>query len=106
MLKVNQLQLLETHPTLKVYSPVAIASAAHAEGFYTTASGFSSHAEGQATLASNQSAHAEGFLTTASGFASHASGYETIAINDFENVAGRLIDLYQLPTVQHLVEPM
>lgn len=51
----------------------------HAEGSYTTASGPSSHAEGNQTTAYGYSSHAEGNLTTASGESSHAEGYRTVA---------------------------
>lgn len=55
----------------------------HAEGYYTSASGNYSHAEGRETVAgkvkvgnaaASHSAHAEGWGTKALGVASHASG--------------------------------
>ena len=72
---------------------VASASYAHAEGYGTSASDISAHAEGNQTQAvgsyshaegyksktSNTSAHAEGNMTTAGGQHSHAEGYRTEA---------------------------
>ena len=59
---------------------IASGDCSHAEGRNTTASGLSSHAEGNSTTASGKYAHAEGDTTTASGdYGSHAEGSNTIA---------------------------
>lgn len=50
-----------------------------AEGWYTQASGNTSHAEGSQTISSNLAAHAEGCKTEAEGECSHAEGWHTIA---------------------------
>ena len=62
---------------------------AHAEGSYTKAMGAYSHAEGGSTTASGDYSHAEGGATTASGDYSHAGGVGTIAKNDYQTVIGR-----------------
>ena len=59
-----------------------------AEGYNTTASGFSSHAEGLNTTASGDYSHAEGEVTTASGDDSHAEGYNTTASGTFSHSGG------------------
>ena len=59
------------------------------EGFLTTASGDSSHAEGSKTIASGKYSHAEGYETIASGIYSHAEGRETIASGDSSHAEGR-----------------
>lgn len=51
----------------------------HAEGIGTLASGRASHAEGELTRATNNGSHAEGRETTASGLYSHAEGYGSTA---------------------------
>ena len=61
----------------------------HAEGSYTTASGYGSHAEGGNTTASGAHSHAEGFLTTALGSYSHAEGNRTIAAMSEQHVQGK-----------------
>jgi hypothetical protein len=53
-----------------------------AEGNWTVASGFASHAEGSESTASGLASHAEGVRTVASGSASHAGGWETEASAD------------------------
>ena len=58
---------------------VSSAPYSHAEGSKTTASGYSSHAEGGETIASKISAHAEGNVTTASGEGAHAEGLRSVA---------------------------
>lgn len=60
----------------------------HAEGCYTTASGFMSHAEGDYTAASGDGAHAEGISTEASGSSSHAEGNYTRAIGSSSHTEG------------------
>ena len=62
--------------------------ASHAEGLETTASKIASHAEGSGTTASGNYSHAEGSGTTASGSYSHAAGYYTTA-NCYQTVVGR-----------------
>lgn len=57
---------------------IASNTAAHAEGFKTTASGQYAHAEGGTTVASGFCAHAEGYSTQATSYA-HAEGYSTQA---------------------------
>ena len=73
-------------------------SGAHAEGGYRdlddniipggTASGISSHAEGQNTLAKVKASHAEGIGTTAGGQASHAEGNGTTASGHYSHSEG------------------
>lgn len=60
----------------------------HAEGDGTTASGFISHAEGQGTEALGDISHAEGWSTEASGDYSHAEGYDTTANGDYSHAEG------------------
>lgn len=60
----------------------------HAEGAGTLSSGPASHAEGTSTSAVGSSAHAEGESTTASGTTSHAEGYSTIAIGNYSHAGG------------------
>lgn len=57
----------------------ATGNQSHAEGYSTTASKVSSHAEGDSTNASGDNSHAEGKKSTASGAQSHAEGISTIA---------------------------
>lgn len=59
------------------------------KGYYTTASGRNSHAEGRSTTASGVNSHAEGYYTTASGEATHAEGNNTLAQNNYEHASGR-----------------
>ena len=58
---------------------IAEGTAAHAEGYWTKASGAYAHAEGNGSKASNTAAHAEGDSTEASGAYAHAEGWTTIA---------------------------
>ena len=51
----------------------------HAEGYDTTASGETAHAEGSYSKATHEAAHAEGYGTEASGRYSHAEGCQTKA---------------------------
>ena len=60
----------------------------HAEGSGTTASGYFSHAEGASTTASGYISHAEGFTTTASGHYSHAEGGFTTASGIYSHAGG------------------
>ena len=60
----------------------------HAEGLYTTASGYCSHAEGTDTTASGYHSHAEGSDTTASGYCSHAEGGDTTASGSYSHAEG------------------
>ena len=62
-----------------VHKNSAVGTAAHAEGYHTSASSNYAHAEGYYTAASNTAAHAEGSYSVASGVYSHAGGRETIA---------------------------
>lgn len=61
------------------YDVTASGASSHAEGDYTIASGESSHAEGNGTTASGSQSHAEGGGTTASGSHSHTEGYRSEA---------------------------
>ena len=70
------------------YYSTASGDYSHAEG-YTTASGSYSHAEGQKTIASGSHSHAEGCYSTASGSYSHAEGYQTIASRDSQHAQGK-----------------
>lgn len=53
-----------------------------------TATGNYSHAEGQATIASNTASHAEGRGTESSGECSHAEGSYTLALGEYSHVQG------------------
>lgn len=53
----------------------------HAEGFFTTASGYQSHAEGYYTTASGVQSHAEGKETIANGAEQHVQGRYNIEDN-------------------------
>ena len=98
------------------YGNNVAANKAHAEGVYTTASGYCSHAEGNnakasgdyshaegsdtkalsrfahaegvLTTASNLYSHAEGSGTTASGTGAHAEGNDTIASGNYSHAEG------------------
>ena len=59
-----------------------------AEGYNTTASGFTSHAEGYDTTARGAYSHAEGYDTAASGAYSHAEGYDTAAFGYCSHAEG------------------
>ena len=74
--------------TAEGYNTTASGYTAHAEGSNTTASGYYSHAEGNYTTASNSPAHAEGDHTTASGSCSHTEGEGTIAQRRSQHVFG------------------
>ena len=66
----------------------AFGTYSHAEGYSTMASGSSSHAEGSGTKAISDNSHAEGLNTTASGVYSHAEGYNTNATKDTAHAEG------------------
>lgn len=59
-----------------------------AEGYNTTASGFSSHAEGINTHARNIGAHSEGSGTIAEGNGAHSEGVNTFAIGNYSHAEG------------------
>ena len=70
---------------------------AHAEGYYTKATGLGSHAEGYSvqtagvwynTQANGQGSHAEGGGTTAQEYCSHAEGYKTTASGHSSHAEG------------------
>lgn len=57
----------------------AVGSYSHAEGYKATTSNTSAHAEGNMTTAGGQHSHAEGYRTEARDYASHAEGNQTVA---------------------------
>lgn len=61
---------------------------AHAEGFYTTASGDQAHSEGYYTTASGVNSHAEGYYAEAKGRYSHAGNSGTIAAGTAQTAIG------------------
>ena len=61
----------------------------HAEGANTIANGSSSHAEGTNTIASNSHSHAEGYHTTASGNYTHSGGYYTNSDKTYMTAIGK-----------------
>lgn len=61
----------------------------HAEGEVTLAEGNSSHSEGNHTQANGDSSHAEGNYTHAIGSSSHAEGSDTMSNNDYEHASGK-----------------
>ena len=63
------------------YMSYSSASNGHAEGNYTTAIGNTSHAEGSNTLSNGSYTHTEGYYTTALGTGTHAEGYGNVIIN-------------------------
>ena len=69
-------------------SNTTVGDYSHAEGLYTTASGYCSHAEGTDTTASGYCSHAEGTDTTASGYYSHAEGGDTTASGSYSHAEG------------------
>lgn len=64
-------------------------TAAHLEGYNTTACGECSHSEGIGTIAYGQGAHAEGLLTQAIGAYSHTAGVGTTAVAEAQTVVGK-----------------
>ena len=69
-------------------STITFGMYSHAEGFSTNASGDNSHTEGSATIGIGSASHAEGRYTTAQGMASHAEGSDTIAYGDYSHAEG------------------
>jgi len=67
---------------------VAAGDYSHAEGTSTQAIGTSSHAEGNYTQAFGDYSHSEGSGTTASGIGSHAEGVRTTTISDYSHAEG------------------
>ena len=67
----------------------ASGSTSHAEGNASVASGSFSHAEGRFALASEQVSHAEGYHTVASGQVAHAEGYFTITSGAASHAEGQ-----------------
>ena len=65
--------------TVEESNDYTIGSYAFAEGSYTEASGFASHAEGASTKATYEYCHAEGCMSEAYGSVSHAEGWNTRA---------------------------
>lgn len=66
-----------------------IGALSFASGFSTIASGYASHAEGDATKALDMNTHAEGHYTIASMSSSHAEGYMTHAHGLYSHTEGR-----------------
>lgn len=67
----------------------ALGDYSHAEGGFTEASGNTSHAEGSFTKALGDYSHAEGNETIASGSTSHAEGDNTVAASQYQHVQGQ-----------------
>jgi len=67
---------------------VAAGDYSHAEGELTQAIGGGSHAEGNGTITVGGWSHAEGYGTQANGGWSHAEGYVTQAIGDYSHAEG------------------
>lgn len=67
---------------------IASGDNAFAEGAINKATGWASHAEGNATTASGNHAHAEGSGTKATGASSHAEGLDTIASGNYSHTEG------------------
>lgn len=68
---------------------IATATASHAEGYYTKATGVGSHSEGYDTRTDSSYAHAEGESTDASGIGSHTEGYYTNTFANYSHAEGR-----------------
>ena len=70
------------------------ATAAHAEGLDTKATGEQSHAEGRSTKAEGANSHAEGYKTQSIGNQSHSGGNQSQTLSEnafaygFGNIAG------------------
>lgn len=69
--------------------PWAEGNYSHAEGYVTHAKGLGAHAEGNGTAALGDFSHAEGQSTTASGDYSYAGGKNTTAEYDYQTVIGK-----------------
>ena len=67
---------------------VASGYVSHAEGEACEATGYGSHAEGRRSIASNDFSHAEGWDSFASGMYSHAEGSSTEATNQGSHSEG------------------
>lgn len=67
---------------------IASGNNAFAEGAINKATGWNTHAEGNATTASGNAAHAEGSGTKATGATSHAEGLDTIASGNYSHTEG------------------
>lgn len=61
---------------------------AHAEGTISQAFGWSSHAEGRATVTTGECSHAEGYNARATGIGSHAEGGSSIATGHYAHAEG------------------
>lgn len=70
----------------------------HAEGEVTIASGNMSHSEGNHTQATGGASHAEGNYTYAIGESSHAEGSDTVSYNDYEHASGKFNNSKKLNT--------
>lgn len=68
---------------------MTIGARSHAEGYGTTTVGDSSHAEGLGCYAGGEASHAEGYVTEANGDYSHAQNYITKANYDYQTVIGQ-----------------
>lgn len=67
----------------------ASGDSSHAEGYENTASGDYSHAEGTSTTAGGECSHAEGNSAIANGACSHAEGLATTATGQYQHVQGK-----------------
>lgn len=67
---------------------VASGTYSHAEGYVTSATSTSAHAEGTRTKANGPYSHAEGSYTTAMGLNSHAGGLGTVADQNYMTAIG------------------
>ena len=67
----------------------ASGTSSHAEGQGTKAGGESSHSEGQDTVANGNRSHAEGYNTSATTNASHAEGVGTLASGPISHAEGQ-----------------
>ena len=72
--------------------PWAEGNYSHAEGFVTHAKGLGAHAEGNGTAALGDFSHAEGQYTAALGNFSHTGGQNTIAEYNYQTVIGKFND--------------
>lgn len=70
------------------FNTTASGYSSHAQGWGTQATGYTSHAEGRSSIAAGNTSHAEGLNTIASATASHAEGYNTTASGDYSHAEG------------------
>lgn len=70
------------------FSTTASGDSSHAEGNFTKATGYASHAEGFDCIAKGDKSHAEGDTSEAIGEASHAEGSGSIAKGDYSHAEG------------------